>query len=148
MSALGAGFVLREETVVIPHVSYASNSADGRTAQFIPPRDGRVKSAFWTPLNTAQATKGTATTSASYRRLEMYNGGTAGTITTSASRIASLNITSSIASSGYRAFQTVDSTITFAASSLLYFSHTTVGAATADGTELQAGSFVFTWESI
>lgn len=148
MSSLGAGFVLREDTEVIPHVSYASNSADGRTAQFIPPRDGRVKSVFWAPLNTAQATKGTATTSASYRRLELYNGGTVGTITTSANRIASLNITASIASSGFRAFQSVDTTVTFTASSLLYFSHTTVGAATADGTELQAGSFIFTWESL
>jgi hypothetical protein len=148
MSAIGAAMVLGEHTVAIPHVSYASNSADGRTAQFVAYRDMKVKSVFWAPLNTAQATKGTATTSASYRRLEMYNGGTAGTVTTSASRIASLNLTASLASSGFRAFDTVNTAVTVAASSLIYFSHSTVGAATADGTELQAGTFIFTYESI
>ena len=82
-----------------------------------------------------QATQGTATTSATYRRINLYNGGTAGTAVTI---MASVNITASIASRGSKAFSTTASN-TASAGEILFFSALTVGGDNDDGTILQSG---------
>lgn len=148
MSAVGAAMVLGEHPQhFMDNASVASNGANARLGQFYVSRDIRVKSAVWMPTGANQATVGTATTSATYRRLELYNGGTSGTVTATASRIGSLNLTASLASLGSRGF-TIDTTVTAASGSILYFSQSTVGGTDNDGTILAAGSISFVYETI
>lgn len=147
--AAGVGMILNEHHLTISHASTASNGANARQVQFGPfDRDIRVKKVYWSPTSANQATHGTATTSATYRRIELFNGGTAGTVSTSASRIASLNITASLAQYGTRAFTTVDTTLTVASGAVMYFSQSTVGGTDDDGTALAAGNISVTYETI
>lgn len=84
----------------------------------------------------AEATQGTATTSASYRRTNLVNGSTDGSGTTI---MASLNQTASQATYSTRAFS-LTSNVTAAAGEIIFASTLTVGAATADGTTQEAGN--------
>ena len=113
------------------------------SAGFVAPANIKIKRAWYQPWSNA-ATVGTATSSASYRRINLYNGGTAGTGTTI---IASLNITASIASRGTKAFATTTNN-TVAGGGVLFFSALTVGAATAEGTDLETGVLQVEYELI
>lgn len=114
----------------------ASGAANARLADvgFMAPADMKVLSVWKHNLQADEVTKGTATTTSSYRRHTLVNGGAAGTGTTV---LASLNATASAASLGARSFAMV-ATPTAAAGDVLYGSHLTVGAATADGTDAGA----------
>lgn len=100
---------------------------------FIAPANLKLLSA-WRVVNANEVTAGTAVSSASYRRFQLCNGGASGTATTI---MASLNATASAAASTTRAFAVA--TVTAAAGDIIYGSHLTVGAATADGTDMAAG---------
>lgn len=117
----------------------ASGGANGRIASlgFVAPANLRLLSAWRQNLAADEVTVGTATSSASYRRHLIYNGGAAGTGTSTASIMASSNATASLGSNGARAF-TVDTTVTASAGDILYCSQLTVGAATANGTDAAA----------
>lgn len=135
--------------MAVTHASVASNGANARIDGQIGPFGGagiRVRAAWWTPTGTDQATKGTATTSASYKRLLMVNGGVTGTAATPV--IATWNLTASVASLAPTAHTSIDTTATVASNEIIYFSALTVGAATADGTELRAGQFSCTYEML
>lgn len=135
-----ARFALALTTVA----SVASNGANARLAQFGPfPFDIRLRAGWWQPTGADQD----ATSTASYRRLSVYNGGTAGTATATASRMASLNLTASIASFGTASFA-VDSTVTVASGQTLYMSQETVGGAESNGTVLRAGQAQLWYEVI
>jgi hypothetical protein len=118
------------------NAAIASNGANARLADvgFVAPADLKILSVWRHNLAAAEVTVGTATSSASYRRAMLRNGGSAGTAT---AILASANNTASQASLGKRSF-TVDSTLTVAAGDVLYGDHVTVGAATADGTDMAA----------
>lgn len=126
------------------HASVASNGANARLGQIGPfERNMRIRGAWWTPIDADNG----GTSTASYRRLSLYNGGSAGTATATASRIASLNLTASKASLAPVAM-TVDTTVTLAAGAIIYASQETVGAASATNTQLQAGQFALSCEEI
>lgn len=114
----------------------ASNGANARPGAvgFVAHHDMRLLSVWKHNLSAAEVTVGTATSSASYRRHMIRNGGSAGTATTI---VASLNATASAASLGSRAFA-VDSTLTISRGDVVYYDQITVGAATADGTDAAA----------
>lgn len=133
----------------VTHASVASNGANARLGQFtvLDPNGIRIRSAVWMPTGADQATHGTASTSASYRRLEIYNGATSGTVTATASRIGSLNLTASLASLGTRGF-TIDTTVTVASGQVVYFSQSTVGGTDNDGTILAAGALNLSYEML
>jgi len=121
----------------------ASNAANAvvASAAFVAPNDIKVKQAWYIPWANA-CTKGTATTSATYKRVTLVNGGTSGTGTT---LIASCNITASIASRGSKAFATTASN-TASGGEMLYFSALTVGGTSDDGTELKTGILQIEYE--
>lgn len=96
----------------------------------------------WKVASANEATAGTAVSSASYRRFNLLNGGTAGTGTTI---MASLNNTASTAAQGKKAFATTANN-TAAAGAILYLSHLTVGAATADGTDAAVSVYQIEYE--
>jgi|SRR5688572_11357208 len=126
------------------HASVASGGANARLSQFGPfAFDIRMRNVWWSPTGADHA----ATQSASYRRLSVYNGGSAGTVTASASRMASLNNSASQASLGAVPF-VVDTTVTLGSGQIGYFSQETVGAADANGTVLVAGQFSLAYEII
>lgn len=127
----------------------ASNGANARLADigFVAPGNMRLLSAWKHNLAADEVTAGTAISSASYRRFQIRNGGSAGTSTATANILASLNATASQGSLGGRSF-TVDSTITVAAGEILYGSHLTVGAATADGTDAAAALWQIAYQLI
>src|SRR4030065_59677 len=117
----------------------ASVASDGSnavvaSAAFIAPNSIKVKNAWYIPWADA-ATVGTATTSATYRRINLLNGGTSGTGTTI---VASCNMTASVASRGSKAFATTANN-TLSSGQMLYFSQLTVGGTDDDGTVLQSG---------
>lgn len=114
----------------------ASGGANARPSVqgFVAPANGRLVAAWKHNLAANEVTVGTATSSASYRRHRILNGGASGTATTI---LGSINATASAASLGSRAF-VVDSTITVAKGDILYYDQLTVGAATADGTDAAA----------
>lgn len=114
----------------------ASNGANARLADigFVAPAPLRILSAWKHNLAADEVTAGTAISSASYRRHRLHNGGSLGTAT---AIIGSFNGTASQGSLGARSF-TIDTTATMAAGEILYASHLTVGAATADGTDAAA----------
>lgn len=129
---------------VIQHGSFASNRAASILGQFGPIGfNVRILNVWWSPV----AADNAATSSDSYRRLSLYNGGTAGTVTATASRIASLNLTASVASRG-RSEWTVDATVTVASSDVCYVSQNTVGADSVTNTQLEAGQIGFSYEII
>lgn len=110
------------------HASVASDGADARYAILRAPANLKITGAYWVPTGADQ----TADT-ASYRRLCVVNGGTAGTSTTI---VASLNLTASKASFSLNA---MSGTATVASGELIVFSHLTVGGAKDDETVLRAG---------
>lgn len=126
----------------------ASNGANGRIGQFGPfAHDIRVRNVWYSPTAGDQA----ATQSATYRRLSLFNGGTAGTVTATANRIASLNASASQASQGAAAFTIIDptgTTETVPAGAILYFSQETVGGTDANGTVLAAGQLALAYEVV
>src|SRR6266511_615931 len=77
----------------------------------------RVRAVYWQPTGADHS----ATQSASYRRFTLYNGGVSGTVSASASRIASLNASSTVASFGTAAF-TVNTAATVASGQTVFFS--------------------------
>lgn len=113
----------------------ASNGANGRLMNgFVAPANIKILAVYKSNLGADEATVGTATSSASYRRTTLNNGGSAGTATTI---LASLNATASQGSLGSRGFALV-ATPTASQGDVLYVSHLTVGAATANGTDAAA----------
>lgn len=137
----------RNPLPVITHASVASNGANAILGFAGPwPYDVRVRTQYWQPTG-ADFTVSTATATASYRRIDVYNGGAAGTATATASRIGSLSLQASIASRSTAGF-TIDSTVTVAAGNTLYFSQSTVGGADANGTVLPAGQISGFYEII
>lgn len=147
MAAVGANEVIGENQWFFTHPSTATNGAGARLVpQFYVDRDTRIKRAYWMPLDQSQATVGSASASASYRRLSIFNGGSAGTVTATASRIASLNLTASLASFGSRAFA-VDTTVTAASGSIIYFSQETISTYSNDATILAAGMVHVVYET-
>lgn len=129
---------------VVTHASVASNGANARLDGFVGPflQTVRIISAWWQP----DANQNTAATTDSYRRLSLYNGGTAGTATATASRLASLNLTASVNSRSANSFTVVSTGHTIASNSILYFSHETVGGAETNATVLAAGHFSLVYE--
>jgi len=127
----------------------ASVASDGAgavvaSAAFLAANSLKVKSAWYIPWADA-ATVGTATTSATYRRLTLRNGGTSGTSTTI---VASANLVASVASRGSKGFTTTANN-TLSSGQMLYFSQETIGGADDDdGTVLQAGVLQIEYELI
>lgn len=127
---------------VVANASVASGGANGRIGQAGPfAQDIRVQNAWWTPTGADSA----GSTTASYRRLDLINGGPAGTVTASAARIATLGLTASHASLG-PVPMVVDTTVTLASGSIVYFSQSTVGGTDATNTVLVAGQFALAYE--
>lgn len=116
--------------------SLASDGADALLAdiKFVAPYDMRIVSAWAANISASDVTKGTATTSASYRRVTLVTN-TAGTCS-GTDIVASLNATASLASNATRSFTTVASTVP--AGAIILGSQLTVGAATGDGTDSAA----------
>lgn len=132
------------ETNIVQNASVASGGANARLGQIGPyPHDVRFRNLWWSPTGADQA----ATQSATYRRLSLFNGGTAGTVTATASRMASLNLSATQASLGAAAFA-VDTTQTLASGQIAYFSQETVGGTDANGTVLAAGQFALAYEIV
>ena len=130
--------------------SVAAIASDGANARlqncFVAPANLKVLSAWKVNLAADEVTVGTATSSASYRRHQIINGGSAGTLSATASyMIASLLATSSVASLGSRAFTTTANN-TVSAGELIYANQLTVGAATADGTDAAACEIQIAYE--
>jgi hypothetical protein len=124
------------------HAAVASGGANSRQLQFGPLAfDVRMRNVWWSPTSADQA----ATQTATYRRLSVYNGGASGTGTATASRMASLNLTASLASLGAREF-TVDTTVTLASGQIAYFSQETVGGTDANGSVLAGGQYSLAYE--
>ena len=122
----------------------ASNGAGALiTGQvFVAPADCKIVSAWRMNHSASDVTKGTATSSASYRRMTLVaNTAAAGTGT---HIVASLNATASAASWGTRAFTCIASTIP--AGGIVRISHLTVGADTADGTDMAANTVAAIFE--
>ena len=131
--------------LVFTHASVASGGANARLGQVGPfAHPIRLRSAWWTPTGADNA----GTSTASHRRLSIYNGGTAGTATATASRLASLNLTASKASLAPVAMTVVDTTHTVATGQILYFSQETVGGASATNTDLAAGQVALAYEVV
>ncbi len=114
----------------------ASNGAGAIEADcaFVAPADLTIVAARRLNLTASDVTKGTSTTSASYRRMTLITN-TAGT-GSGTNIVASLNATASAASKVTRGFATVASTVP--AGAIVLLSHLTVGAETADGTDAAA----------
>jgi len=122
----------------------ASNGAGAilTAAHFVAPADLKVLSVNKIAMGGTEVTKGTATTSASYRRTNLINGGASGTGTVN---MASLNNTASGAQYGTKAFVTTTNN-TMAAGEIALLSHLTVGADTADGTDMAQSRFQLAYE--
>lgn len=118
------------------NAAVASNGAGAILSdiQWVAPYDCRIISAWAVNISASDVTKGTATTSASYRRVNLVTN-TAGT-GSGTDIVCSLNATASLASLATRAFTTVASTIP--AGAIVLASHLTVGAETGDGTDMAA----------
>lgn len=118
------------------NAAVASNGAGAilPDPMFVAPANCRIVSAWRMNISASDVTKGTATTSASYRRLNLITN-TAGT-GSGTDIVCSLNATASAASLATRSFTTVASTIP--AGAIVLASHLTVGAETGDGTDLAA----------
>lgn len=129
----------------VTHASVASNGANARIQALGPFEfDVQIRQVYWSPTG---ADQNTAAQTASYRRLTLYNGGTAGTATATASRLGSANVNASLASHGTTTF-TLAATPTVASGGIIYLSHETVGGAHNDGTVLAAGFFTVAYEVI
>jgi len=140
----------------VTFASVASNGANAALGERIGPMnfDGRIRDFRVVFTGAGQGTVGTATSTATYRRLTLLNGGTSGTGTTI---LASVNLNgASIASlsSGkagsvvYPATGTAASSGTFGSTDMLWCSQLTVGGTNDDATVLAAGYVLVTVESI
>lgn len=111
----------------------ASNGADAILGdlKFVAPYALQIVSAWAENQVASDVTVGTATSSASYRRVTLITN-TAGT-GSGTDIVASLNATASLASNATRAFTVVTSTVP--AGAIVMASQLTVGAQTADGTD-------------
>lgn len=140
-AAIGSGALATNARTYIhrlgTHAAVASNGAGAILADavFVAPLDCRIVSAWKMNISASDVTKGTATTSASYRRFNLISN-TAGT-GSGTDIVCSLNATASAASLATRSFSTVASTIP--AGAIVLASHLTVGAETGDGTDAAAG---------
>ncbi len=124
----------------------ASNGAGAILADcaFIAPAAVKIVSAWRLGHSASDVTKGTLTTSASYRRMTLItNTAAAGSGT---NIVASLNATASAASRVSRAFATVASTVP--AGGIVLCAHLTVGAETGDGTDMAAGDVFVAYELV
>lgn len=124
----------------------ASNGAGAiiENMAFVAPAACKIVSAYRMNISASDVTKGTATTSASYRRINLIcNTAAAGSGT---NIVASLNATASAASKVTRSFTTVASTVP--AGGIVLASHLTVGADTADGTDLAASIIEIAYELV
>lgn len=111
---------------------------------FIAPASLKLISAWRINHSAKDVTKGTATTSASYRRMTLItNTAGAGTGT---NLIASLNAKTSVDTHGSRAFEIIASTVP--AGAVILMSHLTVGAETANGTDMAAGDIFIEYELV
>jgi hypothetical protein len=119
---------------LIANASIASNGANGYVGGFVAFAAMKIQSA-WRLVLADEATQGTATTSASYRRHRLLNGGSAGTATTI---MASLNQTASQGSLTTKAFSTTANN-SASAGEVIWQDQLTVGGAANDGTIVAAG---------
>lgn len=124
----------------------ASNGAGALVSdiQWVAPYNCRIVSAWAANISASDVTVGTATSSASYRRFQLISN-TAGT-GSGTDIVCSLNATASLGSLATRAFTTVASTIP--AGAIVIGSHLTVGAATADGTDMAARIFHIAYQRV
>ena len=129
--------------------SMASLASDGanaisKTLMFVAPASFKIVSAWRINQSKSDVTKGTATTSASYRRVNLItNTGGAGSGT---NIVASQEATASAASLVSRSFATVASTVPIGA--IIAASHLTVGAATAAGTDMAESDIWMEYELV
>ncbi len=141
----GAGDLKTQIAVVGTSAAVASNGAGAVLGgAFIAPAALKIVSAWRTNHALSDVTKGTATTSASYRRFTLMTD-TAAT-GSGTDIIASLNATASAALHVQRAFTTIASTVL--AGGMVLASHLTVGAATADGTDMDACDITIAYELV
>ena len=143
----GTATGLKQNVVVLGSSgAVASNGAGAIYADiaFVAPADIKIVAAWKANISASDVTKGTATTSASYRRTNLVTN-TAGT-GSGTDIVASLNATASCASNATRAFATVASTVPSGA--IILASHLTVGAETADGTDSAAGIWSIAYELV
>ena len=124
----------------------ASNGANAILPDvgFVAPADLTIVSAWRQNISASDVTTGTATSSASYRRVTLITN-TAGT-GSGTNIVASLNATASLASNATRSFTTVASTVS--AGAIILASHLTVGAATADGTDMAASVLLMAYQLV
>src|ERR1041385_3238783 len=113
---------------VVTHSSVASGGASARLGVFRAPQNIKIQEAYRF-VEADEATHGTASTSASYRRYSIINLGSAGARTTV---MASLNQTASQGSLTTRAFSTTANN-SAAAGEIIAIQQATVGGADADG---------------
>lgn len=124
----------------------ASNGANSilPDTAFIAPASLKIISAWRINQEASDVTVGTLTSSASFRRVTLItNTAGAGSGT---NIVASLNATASAASRVTRGFTTIASTVPTGA--VILASHLTVGAATADGTDMAAGDMFIEYELV
>lgn len=125
----------------------ASNGAGAilENMMFVAPAALKVVSAWRVNISASDVTKGTATSSASYRRMNLIaNTAAAGSGTTI---VASLNATASAASKVARSFAAVAG-LTVPAGGIILASHLTVGAETGDGTDMAANIVEIAYELV
>lgn len=137
------------EAVLASFASLSSAAAVGVLPPYFGPfaHNIRIRNVWFTPT----AANNSATQSASYRLLSLYNGGTAGTATATGARVANYSASATLASLAPVAFNIVDATgttQTIASGSILYFSQTTIGAADSNGTVLVAGNLTLAYEVV
>lgn len=142
-----AGQAVKQRTVRLgTAAAVASNGAGAILSdmQWVAPSDCKIVSAWRVNISASDVTKGTGTTSASYRRMTLVTN-TAGT-GSGTDIVCSLNATASCASLATRAFTTVNSTVP--AGAIVLASHLTVGAETADGTDMAGNIVEFVYELV
>lgn len=111
------------------HAAVASDGNDARYVVFRAPNSIKITGAYWCPYSADNSAANTA----SYRRVQVVNGGTKGTAGTV---IGSLNLTASKASMSLNA---LSGTATMSVGEALVFSQLTVGGDQTTGTVLKAG---------
>lgn len=135
-----------DQTFLVTNAAVASNGANARVGGFVPSTvyGGRIRSMTWIP----EGADNSAASAVTYRQLAIYNGGTSGSGTATAMRLASINLTATVASYGKAAGTVVYSATgasaasgTFAAGEVLYLNQITVGGTDATHSVLAAGRF-------
>lgn len=147
VAGLTSGNAVKQAVVRLGTVAaIASNGANALLSdmQWVAPFACKIVAAYKINISASDVTAGTATSSASYRRLQLITN-TAGT-GSGTDIVCSLNATASAASLASRAFTTVASTVP--AGAIVIGSQLTVGAATADGTDMAAGIVEFVYELV